>query len=407
MSGNRQAAYSRLPGTGQRRAAPTTGSGGDVAIFAKGADPDALERSATRLAGWSQELEQTRHTVATSLSGLEGGWGGADVKALLARRPVVDRQLHECALTLRSLGERLRANAADQRSASGGSGSAGSGGAGSGGSGSGGTGGGTVQTAGATTPTPVDGYAVGPPSKPTFHWDETFEYDSASPGVGDWLSRAKWTAMLEGGKLARPDLDDALAAYQRYWDNSGEPLTVDYEEAYREDPNIAKNVDTEVGRTAAAVDQLVQDGQEGEFQVSGAGHASPDYPTTENWQKTLGAYQQWSSADVRVQDGMVTMTVTVHAEDHYNFNRSQADIATGASDDENGRFTELGWAKPFDTHGTVTRTVTWPVGHPPTDPVGVGDESRNPGREDRTDDRGNPHVAPGSDRDTGRTGSNR
>ena len=205
-------------------------------------------------------------------------------------------------------------------------------------------------------------------------------------------------AKTEGAKIARSDLDDALTAYEHYWDNNGEPLKIDYEEAYRED---------EVSRTAAAVDELARSGQTG-FSVSGPGHASDVYPTTENWQKTVGGYQQWSSADVTVVDGVVTMSVTVHAEDHYNFNRGQADIGSGAPDDENGRFTEIGWAKPFDTHGEVVRTVTWNVGDPPPSmDFGSGDEHRNPGSEDRTDNRGNPSTRPGSDRDTGRVGSNR
>ena len=109
-------------------------------------------------------------------------------------------------------------------------------------------------------------------------------------------------------------------------------------------------------------------------------HPSTAYPESENWQKTIGGYQQWSSADVHVENGQVTMTVTVHAEDYYNFNPNQADIASGAGDNENGRFTEIGWAKPFDTHGTITKTVTWEVGHPPGEP-GEDREPRGSGRD--------------------------
>ena len=61
----------------------------------------------------------------------------------------------------------------------------------------------------------------------------------------------------------------------------------------------------------------------------------------------------------------VTMTVTVHAEDRYNFNSGSADIATGLPDNANGRFEEIGWAKPFDTSGELTRTVTWKLGEAP------------------------------------------
>ncbi|MGH3980052.1 MAG: hypothetical protein ACRDRZ_13805 [Pseudonocardiaceae bacterium] len=102
------------------------------------------------------------------------------------------------------------------------------------------------------------------------------------------------------------------------------------------------------------------------------GQASPVhddyYPQTENWQKAIGGYQVWSHGDVRVDGDTVTMEITVRGEDRYNFNGGQNDIATGAPDDENGRFTEIGWAKPFDTHGSLTRTVTWQLGDVPDPP---------------------------------------
>jgi len=212
---------------------------------------------------------------------------------------------------------------------------------------------------------PVDGYKTGQPRPPTFHWDEDFAYNSASANPGDYLSAAEWKAKLAGAELLRPDLSDATAAYAHYWDNNGAPLQVNYAKAYRDDSAVRNNVDGEIARTAAAVDRMAAGGATS-FSVTGPAHASSQYPTTENWQKTLGAYQQWSSADVSVKGNQVTMTIKVHAEDHYNFNRGQSDIASGAPDNANGRFTELGWAKPFDTHGEITRTITWTLGQPPS-----------------------------------------
>ena len=212
---------------------------------------------------------------------------------------------------------------------------------------------------------PVDGYKTGQPQPPTFHWDEDFAYNSASASAGDYLSAAEWKAKLAGAEVLRPDLSDATAAYAHYWDNNGAPLQVNYTKAYRDDSAVRNNVDGEIARTAAAVDRMAAGGATS-FSVTGPAHASSQYPTTENWQKTLGAYQQWSSADVSVKGNQVTMTIKVHAEDHYNFNRGQSDIASGAPDNANGRFTELGWAKPFDTHGEITRTITWTLGQPPS-----------------------------------------
>lgn len=212
---------------------------------------------------------------------------------------------------------------------------------------------------------PVDGYQVGQPQRPSFHWDEDFAYNTASANPGDYLAAAEWQAKLAGAQLVRPDLADATAAYAHYWSNTGTPLQVNYAKAYREDSAVRSNVDSEIARTAAAVDQMAAGGATA-FSVTGPAHAAGQYPVTENWQKTIGAYQQWSSADVKVEGNQVTMTVTVHAEDHYNFNRGQSDIASGAPDNANGRFTELGWAKPFDTHGEITRTITWTLGSPPS-----------------------------------------
>jgi hypothetical protein len=75
------------------------------------------------------------------------------------------------------------------------------------------------------------------------------------------------------------------------------------------------------------------------------------------------------------------MTVTVEGRDRYNFNRGQSDIATGASDNENGRFTEVGWVKPFDVHGTMTRTITWELGHPPEGVPGGNENDRGTQRD--------------------------
>jgi hypothetical protein len=64
------------------------------------------------------------------------------------------------------------------------------------------------------------------------------------------------------------------------------------------------------------------------------------------------------------------------------------DIATGAPDNENGRFSTLGWAKEFRTYGELERTVTWTIGDPNSVQVsGGGGTDRNAPGEDRTDGR--------------------
>jgi hypothetical protein len=86
------------------------------------------------------------------------------------------------------------------------------------------------------------------------------------------------------------------------------------------------------------------------------------YPETENWAKALGDHKVWGSATVTRKGDQMTMKVTVHALDQYDFNDGAKDIRSGVPDNVNGRFATLGWAKPFLVRGTFTRNVTWTVG---------------------------------------------
>lgn len=216
-------------------------------------------------------------------------------------------------------------------------------------------------------PTSSNGYQIGPPRTPDIEWDEDYEYASQSPTAGDRWEYAKWRLK---GEAAQFVMDDGAAMYLHYMNNSGEDVDYDLAEGYGEDTGIANSVNQQIAQTAQGVDELVLSTGQTQFQVTGPASPSAQYPTTENWQKAIGAHQQWSSANVTVEDGIVTMEVTVHAEDRYNFNRGQADIASGTPDDVNGRFTEVGLAQPFNSHGTMTQTISWPVGQPPaTDAV--------------------------------------
>ena len=383
-----------------------------MVVYRKGADPDALERSAGRLDRFAGECRAARSAVDHAFGSLRTAWGGGDFESFRGDWRSSAPSIDALESALHGLGARLRENAARQRGTSG-EGGPGSGPGGANGGGGTGPLGGTVPMAfGGPTPSPspgpsptpstppppattgtggpVDGYDFGEPDKPDIRWDEGFDYDSKDSNWHDHLAKLEWMAKLEAGRALKSDLDDATAMYAHYWDNDGEPVRFDYEEGYQEDPSIAANVNDEVARTAAAVDEMVRNGNS-HFSMTGDAHPATAYPETENWQKTIGGYKQWSSADVTVDNGQVSMQVTVHAEDYYNFNPDQSDIASGAGDNENGRFTEIGWAKPFPSSGDVTRTITWPVGSPPpTIDVGTGDVERTPGlgREDRADERG-------------------
>ncbi|MEV6071268.1 hypothetical protein AB0L82_32380 [Nocardia sp. NPDC052001] len=246
-------------------------------------------------------------------------------------------------------------------------------------------------------------YEIGDPKRPKLVHDDTFIYNTKKGGFQDFLDKQKWQAKLLAGEYVKSDLDDATAMYRHYWENNGKPQEFDYSEAYREDSVIAQSVDDQINRAALAADFYVQSGDRN-FKITGA-PKTVSSPATENWQKTIGGHQQWSHANVRVEGGKVIMDVTVEAQDYYNFDKGKGDIATGVSDAANGRFAEIGWAKPFESHGSLTRTVSWDIGQPPSTATTVASSTpdRNPGREDRSDSRGDGDdaITPDNHRNTG------
>ncbi|MGH3916759.1 MAG: hypothetical protein ACRDTC_25600 [Pseudonocardiaceae bacterium] len=244
----------------------------------------------------------------------------------------------------------------------------------------------SLATADVTQITEDGHYRIGDPEKPHIERDDDFEYDSKDSNWRDQLNKLEWLAKLRGAQ-ALGRLPDGTAMYEHYWHNTGEPKEFDYEKAYGDDSGVRAGVDHEIVRAQAAAEELIRAGNTN-FSMTGQASAVPDeyYPQTENWQKAIGGYQVWSHGDVRVDGNTVTMEITVRGEDRYNFNGGQNDIATGASDNENGRFTEIGWAKPFDTHGSLTRTVTWQLGDvpdPPQPPAGGPDDEPRGRERDR------------------------
>ena len=72
-----------------------------------------------------------------------------------------------------------------------------------------------------------------------------------------------------------------------------------------------------------------------------------------------------------------TMTITVHAEDRYNFIPGVADIATGIPDDDNGVFEVTGLAHQYTNYGEMSRTVTWREGEMNNSEISDTDPDRN------------------------------
>lgn len=227
--------------------------------------------------------------------------------------------------------------------------------------------------------TTIATYSVGPPQRPTIHHDNGFldHCTRRSPSATDLAQYALWAAKLEAGEAAQglplaPELPDALAAYRHFLYGEGADRQFSYERYVEGDPS---------GRTTLR--NLIADAQLGAEQLyarrdpsrpvdlqmvstaipCGAGNSRCPYPQTENWQKAIGAHWVWLSATVSVtaepDDPRFTMLLTLHAEDRYNFNPGQQDIATGIPDAANGRFECSGLAEQYTNYAQLTRRIAW------------------------------------------------
>ena len=205
----------------------------------------------------------------------------------------------------------------------------------------------------------------------TIEWDDDFPHGSKAgqETAQDRINWWKWKAMLEVGARGIKDIPDAADFYEHFRDNTGTPMTFDYERAYDEDAGVRNRVNARLNDSLQAANEAVTAGKTETTLYSPATSEGP-YPETENWRKTIGGHTNYTTTKVEVSGDTVTATVTVHARDKYNFDRGKADVDSGTPDAVNGRFEELGWAKSFETSGSLTQTYTWKVGEqPPTLPT--------------------------------------
>lgn len=205
-------------------------------------------------------------------------------------------------------------------------------------------------------------YRIGTGPKPTINWDNGFAYDpTVSATAADYANWAYYGTLLAGAQ-ALGHLPDGTRAYAHYRDATGTDLSVDYNKAIRDDSLITNGFDAELAGAQADIERE-HDGAAENFTVYSTKARQVD-SGTENWQKALGGHRIWGTGSVKYDPKTCeyTLEITVNAEDFYNFNKGQADIATGLPDDANGRFEVLGWAKSFFSRGEVMRTVTWKRG---------------------------------------------
>ena len=205
----------------------------------------------------------------------------------------------------------------------------------------------------------------------TIEWDNSFPHGSKAgqDTPEDHYNWWKWKAILDVGARGVLDIQDAADFYEHFRDNSGTPKTFNYERAYLEDAGVRNRVNARLNDSLQAANEAVAAGMTETTLYSPATSEGP-YPVTQNWRKTIGGHTNYTTTNVEVSGDTVTATVTVYARDKWNFDSGKYDPDSGTPDAVNGRFEELGWAKSFDTSGSLTQTYTWKVGEqPPTLPT--------------------------------------
>lgn len=205
----------------------------------------------------------------------------------------------------------------------------------------------------------------------TIEWDNSFPHGSKAgqDTPEDHYNWWKWKAILDVGARGVLDIQDAADFYEHFRDNSGTPKTFDYGRAYLEDAGVRNRVNARLNDSLQAANEAVAAGMTETTLYSPATSEGP-YPVTQNWRKTIGGHTNYTTTKVEVSGDTVTATVTVYARDRWNFDSGKSDPDSGTPDAVNGRFEELGWAKSFDTSGSMTKTYTWKVGEqPPTLPT--------------------------------------
>jgi hypothetical protein len=250
-------------------------------------------------------------------------------------------------------------------------------------------------------------YKIGDPTRPNIQHDNGFLQNPNDPNdpkpmatvkpsqadtdyYNDQLSQVRWAQRIDGFNIPFRDeddtarrLSDGIEAYRHFLEGKGADRTFSYDKFVNDDASgqtVLKNAiaDTQRGAEDLYNQMIAKDpslaGQPITFNItSGAitvgGSDAYPYPATENWQKAIGGHPIWNSATVTVTPPteaggrpQFSMKYTLHAEDRYNFNPGQADIATGAPDATRGKLEQTGLAHQYTQYATLNRDVSWTQG---------------------------------------------
>jgi hypothetical protein len=266
-------------------------------------------------------------------------------------------------------------------------------------------------------------YRIGDPSPPRIRHDNGFLQNPNDPkdprpiatvpptqANRDYykseLNRAKWAQRAIDAHVDdlpftpdKLDMPEAIDAYRHFLDGGGRDRKFSYEKFVKDDKSgktILNNAttDTQKGVEDLYNQMIASDpslrGKPVTFNITGGAITVGSnnnkkrfpYPDTENWQKAIGGHPIWTSATVTVNPPAkpgakpeFSMRMTLHAEDRYNFNPNQEDIATGEPDALRGALELAGLAHQYTQYSTLERDVRWEQGN-----IGKTTTSEAPGR---------------------------
>lgn len=220
------------------------------------------------------------------------------------------------------------------------------------------------------------------PTQSDLDFYESEKFRAAGAQIADNL----WIPFRDEDDTARR-LQNGIEAYRHFLENDGADRNFSYDEFVSEDANGRVALNNAIADTQRGAEQIYSRmvaenpslaNQPVTFEVTsgaiGVGSTEENapfpYPATENWQKAIGGHSIWNSATVTVTpptepggEPQFSMDYTLHAEDRYNFNPDQEDIATGQPDAIRGlQLEQTGLAHQYMQYGTAERDVTWTRG---------------------------------------------
>ncbi len=154
-------------------------------------------------------------------------------------------------------------------------------------------------------------YRLGAPIRPSsISFDNGFldKFKPRQPKAADLAALVKWRLKLEVAEGARPDLEEACAAYRHFLEGAGRPRLFSYESyVYTDNSGVTTlaNAMLDIQDGAEIIweaDKSVKTFSLTGGQISCGSNELFPYPETENWQKAIGGHVIWLSGNAQIID---------------------------------------------------------------------------------------------------------